>query len=411
MIYLICSTIRPQKFVNTHEEWAFNASNNDNFTTKVVVDTEKDQRFLENLGYDVIRYTGGTRGITKPLTMLTQSMIYVKDNDIIVVMSDDYYPPKDWDKFLIDTYKEYTGGINVYEGRPEKIQNEIVPLPIVDGATLKKLNYIIYHPAYTHMYSDNELRDNLAEMGLIKNFGITCPYKFEHRHWVFGKRTQDDHDKTLGKLAILDKQIYAKRKELTLEQRLEVVSKEIKLSILICSLNKRAKSLERLLGILDKQKTSQVEILIKTDDGEMNIGEKRNKLIDLAKGEYICFIDDDDIVSENYIPKIIEACKLGPDVVGIVGEITTDGRNPFKFISSTQYKHWSTNHTDRIYYRNPNHLNPTKSSIVKKVRFDDSMNGGEDKEYSDRLYDQLGSEVRISQPIYKYLFSTKDKSY
>ena len=31
---------------------------------------------------------------------------------------------------------------------------------------------------------------------------------------------------------------------------------------------------------------------------EMSVGEKRNKLIHMAKGEYFSFIDDDDLVSE-----------------------------------------------------------------------------------------------------------------
>jgi len=226
MIYLVCSTIRPEHFLNTHEEWMTKCSNNNNVITKVVVDIYQDKFFLQKHGYDVLHYKGDTKGITKPLTMLTTSMTYVQDKDIIVVMSDDYFPPRDWDKFLVDTYTNYSGGINVYEGRAENIQNAIVPLPIVDGATFKKLNYIIYHPAYTHLYADNELRDNLAEMGLIKNFSITCPYKFEHRHWSFGKRQRDSHDKSLGKFAKLDKQIYSKRKQMTLLKRLMVESSE-----------------------------------------------------------------------------------------------------------------------------------------------------------------------------------------
>ena len=33
----------------------------------------------------------------------------------------------------------------------------------------------------------------------------------------------------------------------------------------------------------------------------MSVGEKRNKLIHMAKGEYFSFIDDDDLVSEEYV--------------------------------------------------------------------------------------------------------------
>ena len=36
---------------------------------------------------------------------------------------------------------------------------------------------------------------------------------------------------------------------------------------------------------------------------EMSVGEKRNKLIHMAKGEYFSFIDDDDLVSESDVTK------------------------------------------------------------------------------------------------------------
>ena len=37
----------------------------------------------------------------------------------------------------------------------------------------------------------------------------------------------------------------------------------------------------------------------------MSVGEKRNKLINMAKGEYFSFIDDDDLVSEEYVDQVL----------------------------------------------------------------------------------------------------------
>ena len=74
-----------------------------------------------------------------------------------------------------------------------------------------------------------------------------------------------------------------------------------KLSILICSLASRADKLQRLMNVLQPQINDSVELLVKTDNGEMPIGKKRNLLLEEASGAYIAFVDDDDLVSEDYV--------------------------------------------------------------------------------------------------------------
>ena len=63
-----------------------------------------------------------------------------------------------------------------------------------------------------------------------------------------------------------------------------------KLSILICTLPTREKSLEELLEVLDKQMTPEVEILA-NDIVECTVGQKRNLLMEDAIGDYICWAD------------------------------------------------------------------------------------------------------------------------
>ena len=92
-----------------------------------------------------------------------------------------------------------------------------------------------------------------------------------------------------------------------------MANKNIKLSILICSVenNERQESLNKLVHELNHQVCSNyaeniVEILVEKDNGTMSVGKKRNVLIDKANGEYICFIDDDDYVAENYLNLILQ---------------------------------------------------------------------------------------------------------
>ena len=69
------------------------------------------------------------------------------------------------------------------------------------------------------------------------------------------------------------------------------------LSVLTCSLKSRSQVFKRLENILKKQifNTNQVELLANIDNGEKTIGCKRNELLNAAKGQYVVFIDDDDI--------------------------------------------------------------------------------------------------------------------
>jgi glycosyltransferase involved in cell wall biosynthesis len=180
----------------------------------------------------------------------------------------------------------------------------------------------------------------------------------------------------------------------------------MRLSILICSLTKRRGLLIRLLGIIDKQikNNADVECLVNTDDGMKTTGLKRNQLIDQAKGDYICFVDDDDTVSDDYVEKILTAAESSPDCIGMEGIITFDGKNPKKFIHSIQYTEWFER--NGIYYRNPNHLSPVKRMHAQKVKFP-PIHFGEDKQYSMRLLPYLKSEVYIEGPIYFYNYSEK----
>jgi glycosyltransferase involved in cell wall biosynthesis len=171
------------------------------------------------------------------------------------------------------------------------------------------------------------------------------------------------------------------------------------LSILICTMPRRNTFFQRLMASLKPQLNDDVELKAVSDDGKMSIGEKRNTLLDAATGEYIAFIDDDDLVSNDYVQRILEAVKTKPDCVGMEGIITFDGQGARKFVHSLRYREWFEK--DGIYYRNPNHLSPVKREHAIKVKFPD-INMGEDHDYSKRLLPLLSTEVYLDNPIYFY---------
>jgi hypothetical protein len=59
--------------------------------------------------------------------------------------------------------------------------------------------------------------------------------------------------------------------------------KKIKLSILVCSIVERTSNfLPNIIDILKPQLTSEVELIVLSDNKVISVGEKRNKLISLS---------------------------------------------------------------------------------------------------------------------------------
>lgn len=182
----------------------------------------------------------------------------------------------------------------------------------------------------------------------------------------------------------------------------------MKLSILIPTLPERYPMLAVLLEHLGKQAEkypNQVEILIDDRGREITTGQKRNDLLQKAKGLYVVFVDDDDWVMDYYIEEIMKAIATEPDVLSIKGYMTTNGTNrvDWKIYLGADYIA-----RDGIYHRFPNHITPMKTSAAKQVLFP-KVSYGEDYAWACALRDSglLKTEVAIDKEMYHYKFMTK----
>jgi len=211
----------------------------------------------------------------------------------------------------------------------------------------------------------------------------------------------------------------------------------MKLSILICNVIGREDPLEELKRDLNKQilecnAINHIEILVHTDQGCLNkdkdgnyglpVGEKRQKLLEQAKGEYIVFIDDDDWVYPYYIEKILKAIKTNPDCLAINGIYTHDNQPEKKWYIALEHDYVEENNT---YYRFPNHITPVKRRLALRAGFPD-WRISEDYDYACRLrgakkgephYTEgfevplLKTQVKIDKPMYWYRFKSANKTY
>ncbi|GAI06258.1 unnamed protein product [marine sediment metagenome] len=179
-----------------------------------------------------------------------------------------------------------------------------------------------------------------------------------------------------------------------------------KLSILLPGLEKRAIFRQILDSLLVKQTNNQTEVIQFIDNGEISIGVKRQRMLEKATGDYIVFIDDDDLVSHNYVSLILGGLKDSPDCIGIHLLHYQDSWLLGKTYHSIKFSHWWEEPDKKrgegmLFYRNPNHLNPVRRDIALKVGFPD-LTLGEDRHYSMGILPFLNTEVYIEEPIYFY---------
>jgi hypothetical protein len=421
-IILLWATARPEIFKTVHSYWMGMSTFPKNIVTRVAVDTDADAAKLKE--YDVL-VTGTDRpGVCFPCYCLSKST-QGDDKDIVIFASDDFYPPKNWDSFLFKTMGEETDKVLVVNDGIQKYPTEVITIPIMHYGALKKMNHVIYHPAYYHMHSDVELYKTAQKMDLLKDIREIDQTVFAHKHHSTGKRKKDSVDINLDDTYKSGEEIRKQRETLDTDELLKVdkeitgladsviekdlKSREKQLSILICTIPRRKHLLNRLLWILKKQENKQTEILTLSEENDMPIGNKRNRLLDMAKGEYVCFIDDDDTVSDDYVRKILKAIESKPDCCSLDGLYTIDGKNPVLFKHSLDYKEWGSTieNGEKVYLRYPNHLNAIKRELALKTRFDDTLSVGEDKDFSERLLPLLKNESKINGILYHYLFLTR----
>lgn len=187
-----------------------------------------------------------------------------------------------------------------------------------------------------------------------------------------------------------------------------------KLAILIPTIIGREKFLERLLSVLLPQVDEflgDVHVLIESDDRVISTGAKRNKLMQRAiEGGFThrAFIDDDDLVSENYLKLNMPGVYGGYDCNSLVGVITHNGeKRPLHlFYHDLKYTHWWQD--EKGYYRNPNHLNVVKIDLIKDIPFRD-ITVGEDGNWSVDIAKAgvLKNQYEITEPFYFYEERTK----
>lgn len=182
---------------------------------------------------------------------------------------------------------------------------------------------------------------------------------------------------------------------------------ERRLSILIPTLGWRRAQFHRLMDVLLPQvERNNIEVVAYWNNGEKSIGELRQALLEDARGEYVCFIDDDDMVPDWYCDEIF--WNLGKDYVGFEVELFNEGKKMPRVFHSIRYGVWHEDETG--YYRGVTHLNPIKRELALKGDF--GKHGiGEDENWSRTVTPFVRTENYIDKIMYYYYHSNAHTAF
>lgn len=183
----------------------------------------------------------------------------------------------------------------------------------------------------------------------------------------------------------------------------------MKLSILIPTVPSRIDNffpaiIKHVNSQIDKLNRVDIELIGLLDNKRRKVGEKRNNLLNLAKGQYVVFIDDDDRVSDDYVESIMKVlddgdcdCIVFDSICNIDGKFTYYCKYGIEYDYTKQGKDW---------FGKPAHTMVYSSIIAKKYTFPCEQYG-EDKAWVKKACLEIKIQKRINKVLYFYDFSYK----
>ena len=181
----------------------------------------------------------------------------------------------------------------------------------------------------------------------------------------------------------------------------DLSTNEMLLSIIIPTYN-RNEYIIKLLDKLHSQIQNNVEVIVVDDHSDIPLKNSwfkyiyldensggasipRNKGLDIAKGEYIAFIDSDDLVSDDYIETILEKTKEDWDFC----YISWQGKSN-KIIIKDTVPAWNCCVWNSVY----------KKDLIGDKRFDPKLKMAEDYDFNRKV--RNGKKANITKILYYY---------
>ena len=339
-------------------------------------------------------------------------------------MGDDIvFKSQGWDTLVKETIRKYPGKIAFVWGddmAPTGRQNVFGTHGFVHKNWTDVTGRFV-PPYFSSDYNDTWFND-VADMLQVGEF--VPQIKTDHLHFVWGKGPKDKtHRERLERHGRdqVDKLYFSPEMEwerhdeaFRLRQAIEKSQKkEIKLSILIPTLLERQDRfqmlVERTLCPQLKKFDGEVEVIAYFNNGERPLAHIRQDLMEEARGEYVCFVDDDDQVPPYYVEKILKAIESKPDYVGWRMQAYWDMKKLKPTFHSLKYESWSED--SKGFYRNTSHLNPIRRELALKEKFRFIKDKPEDQRWASAIAKHLKTEEYIDDVMYHYYHVPKESRW
>ena len=167
-----------------------------------------------------------------------------------------------------------------------------------------------------------------------------------------------------------------------------------KLTLMVLTQPSRTMWLERLLRYLEPQiepHSNDVQLIVWMCDFNLSVGDNRQLMRESAEGKYSCYIDDDDLVADDYVERVLQASEYDVDYIGYYLERYDDGRLTGRFKHS-------------LAEGNISHINPIKTELA----LTQTMSGGfgEDRRWWNPLRESgvVQTEHFIDETMYFYYY-------
>jgi glycosyltransferase involved in cell wall biosynthesis len=175
---------RPNLAKEAHGEWISKASGKHEIEYILSIDSNDDsvRTYNDLFGTKEIQIlVNPNRSIVDAVNAAAKA----SDGEILIVVSDDFGCPLDWDKLVVGAFGNNKDAVlHVHDC----LYGQLVTLPILTRTYYERLGYI-YYPEYFSMFCDTELTYHARQEGKLID---ALHLRFEHRHYTTGKTAVDE---------------------------------------------------------------------------------------------------------------------------------------------------------------------------------------------------------------------------
>lgn len=402
---------RPDEMERACRAWHSMASGQHQIEFRAAVDNDDDRladyhRAAKEMAAGGLAFTLDVGAAGGKISAFNRSAWSEQPWDVLVAASDDFACAlHGWDDVVVQAmawhFPATDGLLQFSDGY--LAETRIPTLPVVGRRLWERLGRKIFHEGYRAFFCDDELGDVTSAWGKRKVIDLVLA-----RHSRLPGATLDQNERHWD----ADKALY-------LQRRRDAAGPQPALSILMPTLWSRLHLASPLLARLYSEIEADgrggslhdlVEVRTLLDQKRLTVGAKRDRLLRESRGKFICFLDDDDEIENDYVRSLLAAIRGSPqaDCVVYEGAYYVDGEAAGRFDFDLQYQ--SYRNLDGFFERTPNHLCPVRRELALRAGFGD-LRRGEDTLYARRLRPMLRTQAACldgagkKKVLYHYRYS------